>query len=86
MHTEKKAHQMTGPKPVNLPLQTAIAIRKLVVAEVLSLHRLSVRRRINAVTPSRRTDMRAMNRRTERNHVLMDHATEDRIAAYNPCQ
>lgn len=77
---------MTGNRPVNLSLKTAIAVGELVVAEVISPNSLSVRRRIDTVTPSRRTDMRAVDRRTERNHVLMDHATEDGIAAWNPCQ
>lgn len=77
---------MTGNRPVNLSLETAIAVGELVVAEVISPNSLSVRRRIDTVTPSRRTDMRAVDRRTERNHVLMDHATEDGIAAWNPCQ
>ena len=85
IHKEKKARLMTGDKPINLSVQTAIAIGKLVVAEVISLNSLSVRRRIDTVTPSRRTDVRAVNRRTERNHVLMDHTTEDGIAACNPC-
>lgn len=77
---------MTGNRPVNLSLKTAIAVGELVVAEIISPNSLSVRRRIDTVTPSRRTDVRAVDRRTERNHVLMDHATEDGIAAWNPCQ
>lgn len=77
---------MTGNRPVNLSLETAIAVGELVVAEIISPNSLSVRRRIDTVTPSRRTDMRAVDCRTERNHVLMDHATEDGIAAWNPCQ
>lgn len=77
---------MTGNRPVNLSLETAIAVGELVVAEIISPNSLSVRRRIDTVTPSRRTDVRAVDRRTERNHVLMDHATEDGIAAWNPCQ
>ena len=74
-----------GHAPYRLPRKTTIPIRKFVVAKVRSPYSISVRRRIDTVSPSRWTDMRAVDRRTERNHVLMDHATEEGIAACDPC-
>ena len=85
LHKPPKKHaERRGNKPDNLARKTAIAVRELVIAKVIRADRVSVRGRIDAVAPSRRTDMRAVDRRTQRNHILMHHATEQRVLACYP--
>ena len=67
--------------PIDLARKAAIAVGELVVAEVVSINRVSVRGRVDAVAAAGGADVRAVDRGTDGHHVLMDHAAEDGVAA-----
>ena len=71
-------------KPVVLARQTAVAVREGVVAEVGRPDGGGVGGRVDAVTAAGRADVRAVDRRAEGDHVLMDHAAEEGVAAWRP--
>ena len=68
-----------------LPRKTTVAVGKLEVREVVGLHGLRIRGLIDAVSPSRLANMRAVDLRTEMHHALVHHTTLQGIAAYNFC-
>ena len=68
------------PHP-NLARKTAIAVRELVVGEVIGADGIGVRGRIDAVSAAGGADVRAVDGGPEGHHVLMDHAAEEGVAA-----
>ena len=53
-----------------------------IIREILFQHCLRIILVIVAVTAARGADVRTMNDRTEGDHVLMNHTTEESVAAY----
>ena len=65
-----------------LPRKTTIAIRELEVAEVISPYGIRIRRRVDTVSSPGRANVWTVNLWTQRDHVLVDHATEEGVTAY----
>ena len=62
--------------------KTAVAVGERVVGEVVLINGVGVRGGIDAITAAGRADVRAVDGGAEGHHVLVDHAAEDCVAAW----